>query len=346
MSIKVMSWVWETRLAGVQKLMLLAIADHANDRGENAFPGMDRLAFKCSVSNRTAQRTIDNLEAARMIHINIHGGIQTKHGQWTNRYTVIGYKAEVLGEDISEYKARPRPDKNVTPSENEDPTKTSSLDPTNLSPLDGQDPTKTSPKPSEKNQPSGINHQNQSSEDDDDDDKTFSIQVEILDVFDKTTAFDLIEKYDCDRVLHACRFVLENAEIRFKTKYAKAMIESTEPLAALAKKYYDVPESDWPPDLVGEVALKLLGPELPPVDTRETAWWEVAKSQLGATESESLAWHVLRDAKLCQITHDGVFVIKMRNQALLERVEAGQFPDSIEMILSQVRGQETRVRFV
>ena len=240
MSIKAMSWVWETSLKGAAKLMLLAIADHCNDEGENAYPGLARLARKCSVTERTAQRTISNLEMGRMLHVEENAGTRTMGGQWTNRYTLIGYKADVLNEDISRYRLRERPDKNVTPSRGKDPTPASPLDPTPASPLDptktsplrGKDPTPASPESSENHQPSVINHQNQSSVSDDDDDNLIYISKEIVDILGKPLSEELIAEYGVDRVLHGCQLAGERAKSN-KRGYARSVIVSGDEMAPL-----------------------------------------------------------------------------------------------------------------
>ena len=62
MSIKAMSWVFEqTELAGNEKLVLLSLADHCCDDGL-AWPSVERIALKSSVSKRTAQRILKSLE--------------------------------------------------------------------------------------------------------------------------------------------------------------------------------------------------------------------------------------------------------------------------------------------
>lgn len=59
-----MSEVWESELPQGQKFVLLAMADHANDEGRNAYPSIARLAERCSVDQRTVQRTLRALEAS------------------------------------------------------------------------------------------------------------------------------------------------------------------------------------------------------------------------------------------------------------------------------------------
>lgn len=57
MSIRVMSQVWELELPDSEKLVLLALADAANDEGQ-CWPSMRTLAGKCSKSDRTVQAAI------------------------------------------------------------------------------------------------------------------------------------------------------------------------------------------------------------------------------------------------------------------------------------------------
>lgn len=60
MSIRLMSQAWELNLPQTEKMVLLCLCDHANDNGE-CWPSIDTLARKCSVSDRTIQRTIRKL---------------------------------------------------------------------------------------------------------------------------------------------------------------------------------------------------------------------------------------------------------------------------------------------
>ena len=57
MSIRAMNWAWGQPLAPTSKLILMALADAADDEGL-CWPGIRTLASKCSVSGRTVQRTI------------------------------------------------------------------------------------------------------------------------------------------------------------------------------------------------------------------------------------------------------------------------------------------------
>ena len=61
MSIKLMTYVWDdTRFFGDQLLILLCLADHANDAGE-CWPSYDRIALRCRCTKRHAIRCIERL---------------------------------------------------------------------------------------------------------------------------------------------------------------------------------------------------------------------------------------------------------------------------------------------
>ncbi|MFZ3484257.1 helix-turn-helix domain-containing protein [Sphingomonas sp. 3-13AW] len=63
MSIRIMSAVWALPLADSEKLVLLALADCANDDGV-CWPSIAALVRKCSKSDRTIQAAIKSLAAA------------------------------------------------------------------------------------------------------------------------------------------------------------------------------------------------------------------------------------------------------------------------------------------
>jgi len=62
MSIKAMAWVWDHSLsAGIDRLVLLSIADAANDEGKNAWPAHETLAKKTRLHHRTIERSLFRL---------------------------------------------------------------------------------------------------------------------------------------------------------------------------------------------------------------------------------------------------------------------------------------------
>lgn len=74
MSIKIMSMIWENGPKDpTEKLVLLAIADHANDDGV-AFPSMVGIASKCSITDRGARGIVRRLEAGGWLKTEVGGG--------------------------------------------------------------------------------------------------------------------------------------------------------------------------------------------------------------------------------------------------------------------------------
>jgi len=63
MSIRVMSEVWRTKLPTSEKMVLLVIADHASDEGDNAWPSQQTIANRASLTIRTVQRCVNQLVA-------------------------------------------------------------------------------------------------------------------------------------------------------------------------------------------------------------------------------------------------------------------------------------------
>lgn len=64
MAIKVMDWVFENSKAqGIERLILLVIADHCNSEGEHAFPRISVIARRANVSERTVKRRLADLVA-------------------------------------------------------------------------------------------------------------------------------------------------------------------------------------------------------------------------------------------------------------------------------------------
>ena len=69
MSIRLISRVWDSvPLEGTELLLLLAIAEHANDEGI-CWPRLERLAQRVRRSLRQTRRLMRSLEALSLIHI-------------------------------------------------------------------------------------------------------------------------------------------------------------------------------------------------------------------------------------------------------------------------------------
>ena len=67
LSFKALGYVWDYPLCPRDKLVLLALADHANDEDFTCFPSMRRMARKTGYSTTTIQRAIDSLENLGLI---------------------------------------------------------------------------------------------------------------------------------------------------------------------------------------------------------------------------------------------------------------------------------------
>lgn len=69
-----MSVVWRSSVQGEEKLVLLAIADHADPEGGNAWPTLETLATYASVSVRTVQRIVRRLVDAGLVTVERNRG--------------------------------------------------------------------------------------------------------------------------------------------------------------------------------------------------------------------------------------------------------------------------------
>lgn len=106
MSVEVMNWVWKhSPTKGSELLLLLAIADAANDDGTNAYPSTRTLARKTRLDTRTVQRIVRKLVTEG------HIGVSERGGRESNRYAVL------MGEQSSTPPADCHPRQNATGGE-------------------------------------------------------------------------------------------------------------------------------------------------------------------------------------------------------------------------------------
>jgi hypothetical protein len=87
-----MSSIWELDLPPSEKLVLLVIADHADDDGGNAYPSVARIARRASISERQTQRVIRQLcdEGFLIVEDRLGGGVDWRSDRRPNRYQIIG----------------------------------------------------------------------------------------------------------------------------------------------------------------------------------------------------------------------------------------------------------------
>ena len=64
-----MSEVWECDVSGGEQLLLLALADYADDDGENIYPSIDRIAWKTGYSTRAVRYILKGLRERRVLVI-------------------------------------------------------------------------------------------------------------------------------------------------------------------------------------------------------------------------------------------------------------------------------------
>lgn len=95
-SVQVLSDVWTaSRARGSDLLVLLALADQADDSGE-CWPSVRLIADRCRIDERTAQRRIRALEALGEVVVT-RGGGRAKRGASvrSNRYRIVVHKGGV-----------------------------------------------------------------------------------------------------------------------------------------------------------------------------------------------------------------------------------------------------------
>lgn len=126
MSIKVMNAVWaNAECSGSELLILLALADFADDNGENIYPSMQTLARKSRMSDKQARRVVQNLVKLKLIEIVEAGGWQRGRNR-ANSYRILleNIGTPKLGVPLSrpgEY-GTPAHDSTVLPRAGDDPS--------------------------------------------------------------------------------------------------------------------------------------------------------------------------------------------------------------------------------
>ena len=120
MSISLMTDVWKLPLQAPRKMVLLALADNANDEGTDCWPSVGKLVEKCSMSERAVQGHLAALE---------EGGYIKRHERLgrSNKFTI---HVERIRLEILEKTKASKP----TPAESAPPTDVDKLPPQNLHP--------------------------------------------------------------------------------------------------------------------------------------------------------------------------------------------------------------------
>lgn len=79
MSIALMTDVWKVNIQSAKKMVLLALADSANDEGTNCFPSVATIIEKCSMGERTVFRHLASLEEDGLISRHERPGRSTNY---------------------------------------------------------------------------------------------------------------------------------------------------------------------------------------------------------------------------------------------------------------------------
>lgn len=79
MSIKLMTVVWELDLPPGEKLVLLALADQANDAGTHCWPSVATIAKRSGQNERTVRRALRSLETKGHLTCNERRGTSTNY---------------------------------------------------------------------------------------------------------------------------------------------------------------------------------------------------------------------------------------------------------------------------
>ena len=113
MSIKIMNAVWHlSKQKGTPLLLMIAIADNANDNGE-AWPGIEYLARKIRMSERQTQRLVRDLEKTDELIVERGGGRGNAH-----RYFILVGKSP---EEVAALKSKEKKGDKMSPFPGEPP---------------------------------------------------------------------------------------------------------------------------------------------------------------------------------------------------------------------------------
>lgn len=67
MSLNAIRWAWQQNANGLTKLVLLALANEADEHGTKCYPSIRYLAEKCGISPSSVQSAIKELEQGKLI---------------------------------------------------------------------------------------------------------------------------------------------------------------------------------------------------------------------------------------------------------------------------------------
>lgn len=92
MSIKALNWVWQQPIKGNSKLVLLALADCANDDG-GCWPGIKTIAKKCGISHVSVIKNLNKLSKFNLINSQRR---YNEDGRRTSNYYTLNLNKDCL----------------------------------------------------------------------------------------------------------------------------------------------------------------------------------------------------------------------------------------------------------
>ena len=128
MSIEAVSWALNTKRVAtpMQRLVLIAVANHADKRGQSAWPSQETLAEYCCCSSRTIRRQLSELEESGLIR----RGDQRLVSHFRGGYRPVVYDVDLGGDEPVDNSDEP------VDNSGRDRTSATDLRPDNLSRLD------------------------------------------------------------------------------------------------------------------------------------------------------------------------------------------------------------------
>lgn len=128
MSIEAVSWALSTKRVAtpMQRLVLIAVANHADKRGQSAWPSQETLAEYCCCSSRTIRRQLSELEESGIIR----RGDQRLVSHFRGGYRPVVYDVDLGGDEPVDNGDEP------VDNSGRDRTSATDLRPDNLSRLD------------------------------------------------------------------------------------------------------------------------------------------------------------------------------------------------------------------
>jgi hypothetical protein len=114
-----MSIVWELDLPPGEKLVLLALADQANDQGLQCWPSIPTIAHRSGQGERTVHRVIASLEKKRHLTRNLRTGLSTQYHVHPCQNGTPAKMAPLPNATLTPAKMAPHPCQNGTLTINE-----------------------------------------------------------------------------------------------------------------------------------------------------------------------------------------------------------------------------------